>query len=223
MAAQFHGVQPQSSASVREGEGGSMVVQPAEGMTEGGDDDVALKTIDGETLQTVEGNKEGEGQEINCVEVADTLQPIQGIQQLLDSLLPPINAPNNEGVIFESEFSVPNSVSEVDLFDLQIRGNDEALNMYEENAEIKGIKFDVINSHSISPVNQTVSDERERASQAGSRATQGKQYGQLNAGNDDNSPIIAPINSNSQQFQRQVFNMVNIPKQGKKRNNNNEG
>ena len=42
MAAQFHGVQPQSSASVREGEAGSVVVQPAEGMTEGGDDDVAL-------------------------------------------------------------------------------------------------------------------------------------------------------------------------------------
>ena len=34
---------------------------------------------------------------------------------------------------------------------------------------------------------------------------------ELNAGNDDNSPIIAPINSNSQQSQWQVFNMVNIP------------
>ena len=34
---------------------------------------------------------------------------------------------------------------------------------------------------------------------------------ELNAGNDDSSPIIAPINSNSQQSQRQVFNMVNIP------------
>ena len=32
----------------------------------------------------------------------------------------------------------------------------------------------------------------------------------LNAGNDDSSPIIAPINSNSQQSQRQVFNTVNI-------------
>ena len=27
----------------------------------------------------------------------------------------------------------------------------------------------------------------------------------------DSSPIIAPINSNSQQSQRQVLNMVNIP------------
>ena len=34
---------------------------------------------------------------------------------------------------------------------------------------------------------------------------------ELNAENDDISPIIAPINSNSQQSQRQVFNMVNIP------------
>ena len=34
---------------------------------------------------------------------------------------------------------------------------------------------------------------------------------ELNEGNDDSSPIIAPINSNSQQSQRQVFNMVNIP------------
>ena len=34
---------------------------------------------------------------------------------------------------------------------------------------------------------------------------------ELNAGNDDNSPIIAPINSNSQQSQRKVFTMVNIP------------
>ena len=34
---------------------------------------------------------------------------------------------------------------------------------------------------------------------------------ELNAGNDDSSPIIAPINSNSQQSQWQVFNMVNIP------------
>nr|POE69798.1 hypothetical protein CFP56_79063 [Quercus suber] len=34
---------------------------------------------------------------------------------------------------------------------------------------------------------------------------------ELNVGNDDNSPIITPINSNSQQSQWQVFNMVNIP------------
>ena len=34
---------------------------------------------------------------------------------------------------------------------------------------------------------------------------------ELNAGNDDSSPIIASINSNSQQSQHQVFNMVNIP------------
>ena len=34
---------------------------------------------------------------------------------------------------------------------------------------------------------------------------------ELNAGNDDRSPIIAPINYNSQQSQRQVFHMVNIP------------
>ena len=34
---------------------------------------------------------------------------------------------------------------------------------------------------------------------------------ELNVGNDDISPIIALINSNSQQSQRQVFNMVNIP------------
>ena len=38
---------------------------------------------------------------------------------------------------------------------------------------------------------------------------------ELNAGNDDSSPIIAPINSNSQQSQRQVFNMVNIPEKEK--------
>lgn len=119
MAAQFHDVQLQSRTSVREREGGSVVVmQLAEGMTEGGDDDVALMAIDGETLQTVEGNKEGEAQEKNCVAVADTLQPIQGIQQISDSLLSPINAPNNEGVILESETSIPNSVSEADLVDL---------------------------------------------------------------------------------------------------------
>ena len=34
---------------------------------------------------------------------------------------------------------------------------------------------------------------------------------ELNVGNDDSSPIIAPINSNFQQSQWQVFNMVNIP------------
>ena len=34
---------------------------------------------------------------------------------------------------------------------------------------------------------------------------------ELNAGNDDSSPIIASINSNSKQSQHQVFNMVNIP------------
>ena len=37
----------------------------------------------------------------------------------------------------------------------------------------------------------------------------------INARNDDNSPIITPINSNSQQSQRQVFNMINIPDKGK--------
>nr|POF23019.1 hypothetical protein CFP56_15504 [Quercus suber] len=176
MTAQFHGVQSQSSTSVRKREGGSVVVQPTEGMTKGGDDDVALKIIDGETLQTIEGNKVGEAQEINCVEVVDTLQPIQGIQKISDSLLPPINAPNNEGVTLESEISVPNSVSEADLFDLQIRGIDGALNTYGENDEIKGIKIDVINSHSISPPNQTMFDERERASPVGIRLTRGKQF-----------------------------------------------
>ena len=58
MAAQSHGVQSQLSSSVREGEGGSVEVQPAEGMIEGGDDDVALQNINGETLQIVEGNKD---------------------------------------------------------------------------------------------------------------------------------------------------------------------
>ena len=43
---------------MREGEGGSVEVQPAEGMIEGGDDDVALQNINGETLQIVEGNKD---------------------------------------------------------------------------------------------------------------------------------------------------------------------
>ena len=42
---------------------------------------------------------------------------------------------------------------------------------------------------------------------------------ELNAGNDDSSPIIAPINSNSQQSQWQVFNS----RQGKNLNNSNEG
>ena len=121
MVAQSHGVQSQLSSSVREGKGGSMEVQPAEGMIEGDDDDVALQNINGETLQTVEGNKESEAQENYCVEVADTLQPIQGIQHSSDSLLPPINAPNNEEVVLESEISIPNSVSVFDLFDLQIR------------------------------------------------------------------------------------------------------
>lgn len=51
---------------------------------------------------------------------------------------------------------IPNSVSEADLFDLQIRGIDEGLNTYGENDEIKGIKIDVINSLSISPANQTM-------------------------------------------------------------------
>ena len=99
MAAQSHGVQSQLSSSVREGEGGSVEVQPAEGMTEGGDVDVALQNINGETLQTVEGNKEGEAQGNYCVEVGDTLQPVQGIQHISDSLFPLINAPNNEEVI----------------------------------------------------------------------------------------------------------------------------
>ena len=121
MAAQSHGVQSQLSSSVREGEGGSVEVQPAEGMTEGGDDDVALQNINGEMLQTVKGNKECEAQENYYVEVADTLQPIQGIQHSSDSLLPPINAPNNEEVVLEYEISFPNSVSVSDLFDLQIR------------------------------------------------------------------------------------------------------
>ena len=58
MAAQSHGVQSQLSSSVREGEGGSVEVQPVEGMIEGGDDDVALQNINGETLQIVEGNKD---------------------------------------------------------------------------------------------------------------------------------------------------------------------
>ena len=39
---------------------------------------------------------------------------------------------------------------------------------------------------------------------------------ELNVGNNDSSPIIAPINSNSLQSQWQVFNMVNIP--GKEKN-----
>ena len=82
---------------------------------------MALQNINGETLQTVEGNKEGDAQENYCVEVADTLQPIQGIKHISDSLLPPINAPNNEEVVLESEISIPNSVSVSDLFDLQIR------------------------------------------------------------------------------------------------------
>ena len=58
MAAQSHGVQSQLSSSVREGEGGSVEVQPAKGITERGDDDVALQNINGETLQIVEGNKD---------------------------------------------------------------------------------------------------------------------------------------------------------------------
>ena len=58
--AKFHGVQSQSSSSVRVGEGGSVVVQPAEGMTERCADGEALKNIDGEALQSVDGIKEGE-------------------------------------------------------------------------------------------------------------------------------------------------------------------
>ncbi|KAL0008578.1 hypothetical protein SO802_010080 [Lithocarpus litseifolius] len=151
-------------------------------MTEGGDDGEALTSIDGETLQAVDGIKEGEAQEINCVEVANTLQPIQGMQQISDSLLPPINTPNNEGIIMESENSFPNSASEGVLIDIQIREIGEALNRDGSNAEIKGIKRAVINSHSNSPANQIVSKEGGRVSQAGTRATRVKKISTTNNG-----------------------------------------
>lgn len=40
---------------MRAGEGGLVVVQPSEGMSKGGNSGEALMTINGETLQTVDG------------------------------------------------------------------------------------------------------------------------------------------------------------------------
>nr|POE87198.1 hypothetical protein CFP56_33083 [Quercus suber] len=114
----------------RVGEGGPVLVKPAEGMTEGCAAGEALKNIDVETLQFVDGIKEGEALESSCVDVEAELQPFQGIQQILYSLSklsPPINAPNDGGVNMETENSIPISFLEADLFEIQIRESDEAL------------------------------------------------------------------------------------------------
>uniref|UniRef100_A0A7N2LC90 Uncharacterized protein n=1 Tax=Quercus lobata TaxID=97700 RepID=A0A7N2LC90_QUELO len=88
--AKFHGVQSQSSSSVRAGEDGSpMVVQPAKRVTK--------KSVDGEAFKSIDGIKKGEALNNNCVDVKGTLQPNQEEQQISDSistLSPPINAPN---------------------------------------------------------------------------------------------------------------------------------
>ena len=76
------------------------------------------------------------------MDVEATLQLIQGVQQISDtlsSLSSPINAPNAGGVNMETENSIPNSVLEADLFDIQIREIDEALKTYGNNAEINGL------------------------------------------------------------------------------------
>nr|POE85138.1 hypothetical protein CFP56_55364 [Quercus suber] len=135
-------------------EGGLVVVKPAEGMTERCATGEALKNIDAETLQSVDGIKEGEALESSCVDVEAELQPFQGIQQILDSLSslsPPINAPNDGGVNMETENSIPISVLEADLFDIQIRESDEAVKTYGNNAKFKGFQSDVINFQSTSP------------------------------------------------------------------------
>nr|POF20992.1 hypothetical protein CFP56_40013 [Quercus suber] len=75
---EFHGVQQQSSSSVRAGEGGGPVVvqaaQPAERVIE--------RCVDGETLKSIDGIKEGEALNDNCGDVEGTLQPNQ-ISQLI--------------------------------------------------------------------------------------------------------------------------------------------
>nr|POF24769.1 hypothetical protein CFP56_56626 [Quercus suber] len=135
-------------------EGGPVVVKPAEGMTERCATCEALKNIDAETLQSVDGIKEGEALESSCVDVGAKLQPFQGIQQILDSLSslsPSFNAPNDGGVNMETENSIPISVLEADLFDIQIRESDEAVKTYGNNAKFKGFQSDVINFQSTSP------------------------------------------------------------------------
>ena len=65
---EFHGVQQQSSSSVRAGEGGGPVVaQPAERVIE--------RCVDGEALKSIDGIKEGEALNNNCGDVEGTLQP----------------------------------------------------------------------------------------------------------------------------------------------------
>ncbi|KAL0014215.1 hypothetical protein SO802_001284 [Lithocarpus litseifolius] len=179
--AEFHSIPTQSSSSVRIGERVPAAVQPAEGMTEGVEGE-AFNSVDGETLQTVDGVKEGEVLEINCVEVADTLQTTQGMQQFSDPLSPPINAPNNGGVIMASENLIPKPVPEGDLVDIKIGEIDEALNRYGNNAGVKGIQSGVFTSHSISPANQTVSEVRGKVRQVGTRVTRRKKISSTNNG-----------------------------------------
>ncbi|KAF3950800.1 hypothetical protein CMV_023492 [Castanea mollissima] len=105
--AELYGGHSQSSSSVKAGEGGPAVVQLVEGMTERCYDEEALKDINGETLQSVDGIKEGEAMVNNCEDVEATLQPTQGIQQILDSLSSlssPINAPNDGKLIRKPKF-----------------------------------------------------------------------------------------------------------------------
>ena len=105
---EFHGVQSQSSSLVRAGEGGSLVVvQSVERVIE--------RSVDGEALMSVDGIREGEALNNNCVDMEGTLQPNQEDELILDSistLSPPINAPNFEEVNMESEYLIPNSGSE---------------------------------------------------------------------------------------------------------------
>ena len=170
--AKFHGVQSQSSSSVRAGEDGSpMVVQPAKRVTK--------KSVDGEAFKSIDGIKKGEALNNNCADVEGTLQLNQEEQQISDSistLSPPINAPNSKEVNMESRNLILNSVSEAELFDIQIREIDEALKAFGNNSEFKEIPTAVINSQSNSPVKQVISDERERARQVGTRATRGKKF-----------------------------------------------
>ena len=92
----------------------------------------------------------------------------------ISSKSPPINAPNFDEVNKESENLIPNSVTMIELFDIQIREIDEALMTYGNNSEVSETPTSTINRVTHPPTQHAILAENQSAHQEGSRATRKK-------------------------------------------------
>ena len=81
----------------------------------------------------------------------------------ISSKSPPINAPNFDEVNKELENLIPNSVTMIELFDIQIREIDEALMTYGNNSDVRETPTSAINRVTHPPTQHAILAENQSA------------------------------------------------------------